>query len=64
MINEEPIENYRRDFYSEKLIIEYEKNEELDEINNNLKRKSAIIEVVQLPKKKYENKFQSNTLPF
>jgi hypothetical protein len=64
MENKEPVENYKRDFYSEKLIIEYEKKEILDEINNDLKRKPAIIEVTQLPKKRYENKFQSDTLPF
>lgn len=63
-INEEITENYKREYLSEKIIIEFEKREELNSLFlESLNRKSAKIEL-ETPKKVYESQFQNDTLPF
>jgi hypothetical protein len=63
-MNEELKENYKRDYLSEKIIIEFEKKEELNNLFlESLDRKSAKIEL-EIPKKVYESQFQNDILPF
>jgi hypothetical protein len=63
-MDEELKENYKRDYLSEKIIIEFEKKEELNNLFlESLDRKSAKIEL-EIPKKVYESQFQNDILPF